>query len=159
MEKYIYVAKAGTLAVSDAFPISLNKSNAVFSELFASLKKTNQMLHAGEVTITDIDLTTFDDTDSYKDAFKGCTGSNKTKKYWWGRKFYFDSCKVSAIAGGIVGGAALTALLTGPVAAVLAPILAGEFVWFVSLAEIGGYQKGMFFAVTWVGVVHWWGIQ
>lgn len=153
MEQYIYVTKAGTLALSDAFPISLSRSNAIYADLLASLDKTNQMLQTKEVSLGEIDLTTFDDSGKDEATPEGCNGSNKTKKYWWGRKFHFDSCKVNAIAGGLLAGAALT-LWNPPVAAVLAV----EFAVFFSLAQLGGNQKGMFLAMTWVGI-HWWGIQ
>lgn len=153
LEQYIYVTKAGTLALSDAFPISLSRSNAIYADLLASLDKTNQMLLTREVSLGDIDLTTFDDTGKEEATPEGCNGANKTKKYWWGRKFYFDSCKVNEIAGGLLVGAALT-LWCPPVAA----ILATEFAIFFSLAQLGGLQKGMFLGMTWVGI-HWWGIQ
>jgi len=113
----------------------------------------NNMLRSGEVALEEIDLTTFDDEVSAAAIF--CNGKNKVKKRWWGRKIYFDSCKVNTLAGSLAAATGLAAVYLTPVAAL---IIAAEFVWFGSLAQLGGNQKGMYFAITWVGI-HWWGIQ
>src|SRR5262245_30779829 len=164
MEKHLFVdGGALKLDIEDGDSIGIDKET--FAALKFNLEETNNLLRVGELSISEVRLSTEATIVGNRDVggsldLQACAGLNGVRNYWWGQRFYFDTCKTQVMVGLLTVGAGASALCAvftparipcGVVAAILT-IGAGAL---YALDALGGFH-GVYIARTRGGVTWVW---
>jgi hypothetical protein len=172
MTEHLSLAPDGTLALDVPSGRAIGVPGDVFSQLEASLAKTNEMILAGDLdgaallrdgyVETPIDLASMlgiESEGATAYASSSCNGVTKTVTRWWGVQFYLNSCDTQTIIGLLTSGAgigAICAVVGAPVTSLPCGLIAGLLTVGVGyvIAVAGQGNGGIIINYTWVGA--WW---
>lgn len=120
IEKHLRVAADGTIEIKEKKADKVGVDQQLFDELMASLQHTNELIRAGTLKTSDVKLHTpalpeggtqaasagAGQAAATPDAITiaACVGWTGINYFWWGWRFFFNSCDTQRLLGYAAGG-------------------------------------------------------
>lgn len=142
LEKYLYVTQEGTFALRVTRGKQIGIDEDIFNALYQGMEQTNTQIRDGQLRLADVKVSTPITalrtraivTQGAANSLS-CIGRNGNDTYWWGIRFWFDTCSTGAIAAGAAPCVVLS--LTYPICWALGPAAAIRTGQIITAASAG----------------------